>query len=72
MPDGCADSTWRRVRDEWRAAFWRIWRARNSERARELAIISQHGAHAAVHMLSSEKSVQWFLDALSPSRPVSQ
>ena len=72
MPDGCADSTWRRVRDEWRAAFWRIWRARDSERARELAIISQHGAHAAVHMLSSENSVQAFLDGLSPSRPVSQ
>src|SRR6187551_1512994 len=64
MPDGCVDSTWRRVRDEWRAAFWRIWRGRNSERERELAIISRHGAHTNVHVLRSESSVLEFLDGL--------
>ena len=67
MPDGCEDSTWRRVRDEWRAV-WRVWRGRNSERERELAIISRHGTHAALHLLRSEQSVQAFLDRLD-SRP---
>lgn len=63
MPEGCEDSTWRRVHDEWRL-IWHIWRGRNAERERELAIITEHGRHVALHMLRSERSVQAFLDGI--------
>ncbi len=53
MPDGCADSAWRRLRDEWSIAG-RVWRKRRSEPAREHEIISQHGRHATLHVLRSK------------------
>jgi hypothetical protein len=46
MPDGCDDSAWRRLRDEWRLAVV-ILRNRRSEPEREHEIISQRGQHAA-------------------------
>jgi adenylate kinase family enzyme len=55
MPDGCEDTTWRRVHDEWRGA-WRAWRRRRSDRERELEIISQHGRHTTVHMIRSRRA----------------
>jgi adenylate kinase family enzyme len=63
MPDGCDDTAWRRLRDEWRIV-WRVWRRRRSERERELAILSQHGTHAALYMLRSKASARAFLDSL--------
>ena len=41
LPNGCDQSAWRRMRDEW-WLVWRIWRVRRSERERELGIISRH------------------------------
>jgi len=61
LPAGCEESAWRRLRDEWCLA-WRIWRARRSERERELAILSQHGKHVALHVLRSRQAVCEFLD----------
>jgi adenylate kinase family enzyme len=63
MPDGCDDTAWRRLRDEW-GIVWRVWRGRRSERERELAIVSRHGTHAALYMLRSKQAARAFLDSL--------
>ena len=60
LPAGCGESRVRRLRDEWRLA-WRIWRVRRSERETELTILSQHGQHAAMHVLRSKRAVREFL-----------
>ena len=69
LPEGCDYSAWTRLRDEWRLAV-RIWRKNRSEPEHELAIISQHGQHVALHVLESKRSVSEFLDGLDadPSR----
>ena len=64
MPEGCDDSAWRRLRDEWRLAG-RIWRRRRFEPEREHEIISQHGQHAALHVLGSKRAAREFLDAVN-------
>jgi adenylate kinase family enzyme len=61
LPEGCGESRLRRLRDEWCLA-WRIWRVRRSERETELKTLSQHGKHAAMHMLRSKRAVREFLD----------
>jgi len=61
LPAGCDQSRLRRLRDEWWLA-WRIWRARRSERERELKIVSEHGKHVELHMLRSTRAVREFLD----------
>ena len=63
LPVGCAESAWRRLRDEWCLA-WRIWRVRRSERERERAILSQHGKHLPLHVLRSRRAVHGFLDGV--------
>ena len=63
MPEGCDDSAWRRLRDEWQIAG-RIFRKRRSEPAREHEIISQHGQHTTLHVLRSKPAVREFLDRL--------
>ena len=60
MPDGCDDSVIRRLRDEWRLVGVN-WRDRRKEPERELAIISEHGQHTTVHVLSSKRATQAFL-----------
>jgi adenylate kinase family enzyme len=63
MPEGCDDSSWRRLRDEWRLAVV-IWRSRRSEHERELAVISQSGQHAVLHVLGSKGAARELLDGL--------
>ena len=63
MPDGCDDSAWRRMRDEW-GIVWRVWRRRRSDRERELAIVSQYGEHVALHVFRSKRSIREFLEGL--------
>jgi adenylate kinase family enzyme len=63
MPDGCDDSAWRRLRDEW-GIVWRVWRGRRSERERELSIVDQHGRHVALHVFRSKNSIREFLESL--------
>jgi hypothetical protein len=53
---------WRRLRDEW-GLVWRIWRVRDSDRERELGIVSQHGRHAPLHVLRSKRDVRRLLRA---------
>ena len=62
MPDGCDDSVIRRLRDEWRLVGVN-WRDRRKEPQRERAIISEHGQHTTVHVLSSKRATQAFLSA---------
>ncbi len=68
MPDGCDDSAWQRLSDEW-GIVWRILRSRRSERERELTIVSQHGRHVALHMLRSKPEAREFLDGLEEPTP---
>src|SRR5512139_224784 len=46
LPDGCEDTGWRRLRDEW-WLVWRVWLGRRSERERDLAIVARHESHVA-------------------------
>jgi adenylate kinase family enzyme len=70
LPEGCDYSAWLRLRDEWRLAV-RIWRKRRSEPEREHEIISQHGQHAARHVLRSKRAATEFLDRLEVGRAAS-
>jgi adenylate kinase family enzyme len=63
MPEGCEDSAWRRLRDEWRLVGV-ILRNRNSEAEQARAIVAEHGRHAAVRTLSSKRATRTFLDGL--------
>ena len=60
MPDGCKDSTWRRVHDEW-WLVWRIWRVRRSDRERELEIVARRPSYVTLHILRSMRAVREFL-----------
>ncbi len=71
LPKGCDYSAWQRLRDEWRLAV-RIWRERRSEPERERKIISQHGRHAALHVLRSKREAAEFLDRLEDGRAASE
>jgi adenylate kinase family enzyme len=62
-PEGCDDSAWRRLRDEWRLAVI-IWRKRRSEPKREREVISRYGQHATLHVLGSKSVANEFLDGL--------
>jgi adenylate kinase family enzyme len=64
MPEGCEDSRRRRLRDEW-GVIGRLWQGRHSEPERARAMVSQHGAHAALHVLNSKQDAKEFLNALS-------
>ena len=60
LPDGCAESALRRLRDEWRLAAV-AWPVSHQEPARERAIISARGPHVALHILRSKRAAQAFL-----------
>jgi adenylate kinase family enzyme len=62
LPNGCQDSAWRRLREEWVLAG-RICRVRRSERERELGIVSQHGNHVTLYVLRSNRAVRDVLSA---------
>lgn len=64
MPDGCPDSFWRRLRDEWRL-IGVIAHNRGSEHERALEIVAEHGQHAAIYVLGSKREAQEFLHGLS-------
>jgi adenylate kinase family enzyme len=64
MPEGCADSSWRRLRDEWRLAVV-VWRSRHAEPEREQESISRYGQHAVRHVLGSKRAAREFLDGLA-------
>jgi adenylate kinase family enzyme len=67
MPEGCDDTAIRRLRDEWRLVGI-AWRDRRREPARERATISEHGQHAAVHVLRSKRATRSFLDGFASDR----
>ena len=62
LPIGCDESAWRRLCAEW-SLSGRIWRARWSDRERELGIVSRQGKHVALYVLRSERAVRRFLTA---------
>ena len=63
MPEGCRDSVRRRLLDEWRLVGV-ILRDGRSEPERDLAIVSQHGQHVALHVLDSKRAARAFLTDL--------
>jgi adenylate kinase family enzyme len=64
MPEGCDDSTTRRLRDEWRL-IGVIWRRRHSETEQARAMLSEHGRHVALRVIGSKRTAREFLSALS-------
>lgn len=62
LPDGCEESVWRRLSEEW-SLVRRIWRVRRSERDLELGILSRHGNHVALYVLRSKRAARDFLSA---------
>jgi adenylate kinase family enzyme len=62
-PEGCDDSAWRRLRDEWRVAVI-ICRKRHSEAELEREIISRYGRHTTLHVFESKSVANHFLDGL--------
>jgi hypothetical protein len=63
MPEGCEDSAWRRLRDEW-GLVGIILRHRGSEAERGRAIVARHGRHTASYVLGSKRAAREFLDGL--------
>jgi adenylate kinase family enzyme len=63
LPKGCDDSWSRRLRDEWRLVGV-IYRNRRSEPERGRAIVLQHGSHAAMHVLGSQREAKDFLSGV--------
>ncbi len=64
MPEGCEDSAWRRLRDEWGLVAI-ILRHRGSEAERGRALVARHGRHATSYVLGSKRAAQEFLDGLT-------
>jgi hypothetical protein len=63
MPDGCEDSMTRRLRDEW-GIVGRLWLGRRSEPDRARAMMSEHGSHASLHVLTSKREADTLLGGL--------
>jgi adenylate kinase family enzyme len=63
LPEGCDESAWRRLHDEWRLAG-RIWRVHRTERERELGIMSRHSSSVALYSLGSKRATLDFLSAI--------
>jgi len=68
MPQGCEDSAWRRLRDEWQIAG-RTCRKRGTEPALEREIIARHGQHADLHVLRSKREANEFLERVRSREP---
>ena len=66
MPEGCEDSAWRRLRDEWRSVVT-ILCGRHYESKRARAIVAEHGQHAALNVLGSKRAIREFLNHLERS-----
>jgi adenylate kinase family enzyme len=65
MPEGCKDSVYRRLRDEW-GGVGKIWHNRRSEPEYARSEIFHHASDTTVHLLHSRREATAFLDALSP------
>lgn len=64
MPEGCEDSVRRRLRDEW-GMVGRIWLRRRSDPEQARVMLSEHGSHAALHVMGSKRESREFLSGLS-------
>lgn len=62
LPEGCDESAWRRLRDEWSLAG-RIWRVHRAERDRELEILSQHTNRVSLYVLRTKRVANAFVSA---------
>jgi adenylate kinase family enzyme len=62
LPNGCDESAWRRLREEW-SLVWRIWRVRRSEREREFSILARSGNEVALYILRTNREARDFLSA---------
>ena len=68
LPEGCDYSRWMRLRDEWCLAV-RIWRKDRGQPEQEREIISEHGSHVSLHVLSSKQEVAKLLERLDAEQP---
>jgi len=63
LPEGCEDSAWRRLRDEWRLVGV-IARNRWSEVDAAREIVAAHGRHATVLVLRSKREAERSIQGL--------
>jgi len=66
MPQGCQDSFWRNLRDEWQLVGV-ILRERRSEPERGRAIVAEQGQHAALCVLRSKRAAREFTRTQHPT-----
>jgi adenylate kinase family enzyme len=72
LPPGCPYPRWRRLVDEWRLAG-RIRRARRTEPERERRVLDRYeGRGVTVHVLTSTRQVEAFLDGLDGLDPIAR
>ena len=64
MPEGCEDSAWRRLSDEW-GLVGIILRHRGSEAEHSRALVAKRGQHAASYVLGSKRAAREFLDGVA-------
>ena len=67
LPEGCDETRTLRWRAEWRLSRV-IWRNHRSDRERELAIVSEHGRHAPLHVLRTKQDARAFIDGFPRTR----
>ena len=60
LPEGCEETAFHRLREEWSLA-WRIRRVHRSEREIELGILSRHANDLALFILDSKRATREFL-----------
>ena len=63
LPEGCEDSVWRRLRDEWRLVGV-IARDHGREPEQGRAIVAEHGQHTTLHVLGSKRAARALLESL--------
>jgi adenylate kinase family enzyme len=64
LPAGCEYSRWQRWRDEWGLAL-RVWRKDRGQPQLERDIISRHGEHVDLLVLTTQREVTAFLDGVA-------
>jgi hypothetical protein len=64
LPAGCRETSWRRLRDEWRLV-WRIWKVRQTERDLELNIMFEHEQQPDRYILRSAREAGDFIRELT-------
>lgn len=64
LPEGCEESFWQRIGDEWAIVF-RNWRNRKVVPTRDMALAARCPASIQVHVLKSKQEIAYCLSQLN-------